>query len=88
VTGAITWPAALRNEKYEPLRNRVDELFRTQLGYRDPQRASAKETLRNLALLRRALLSDRGQMSREQYLSATRFLIGLQLEAESLAQTS
>jgi len=87
-TGTINWPAALLDVKYEPLRTRVDELFRTQIAYHDPKPANAQESLHNIGRLRRALLTVRSQMPREQYLNATRFLLGLQLEAESLAQAS
>ncbi|HEX5471620.1 MAG TPA: hypothetical protein VFW73_07020, partial [Lacipirellulaceae bacterium] len=47
-TGAITWPSAMQNATYQQVRNRVDELFRVQFGYGDPQPGTAREIVRNI----------------------------------------
>src|SRR5262249_47231054 len=45
-TGTITWPTVLQDSKYQQVRERVDELFRIQVSYGNPQPGTAKEIAR------------------------------------------
>ncbi len=83
-TGAINWPTVLQDGKYQQVRDRVEELFRMQRGYGNPQPGTAKEIARNIESIRRALRNDVGNMPNEDFVAAAKFLVGLKLEAESL----
>jgi hypothetical protein len=83
-TGAIRWPSVLLDAKYQADREQVDELFRVQLAYGDPQPNSAKGLVRKIDALGRALRSNRTALPREEFLAASKFLAGLKLEAEAL----
>ncbi len=87
-TGAITWPSVLQDARYQQVRERVAELFRMQLGYGDPQPTTTREIVQKVEVLRRALRSEISNLPKDQYLAASKFLIGLQLEAESLADAA
>jgi hypothetical protein len=82
-TGAIVWPLALQDERYQQVREHVEELFRVQRSYGDPQPGTANELARNIETLRRTLRSDMNNLGKEDYLAASKFLVGLKLEAES-----
>lgn len=83
-TGAINWPTVLQDTKYQQVRERVEELFRLQRGYGNPQPGTAKEITRNIESMRRALRNDVSSMPNEDFAAAAKFLVGLKLEAESL----
>lgn len=82
-TGAIAWPVALQDEKYQKVREHVEELFRIQRSYGDPQPATATDLARSIETLRRTLRSDVSSLAKEDYVAASKFLVGLKLEAES-----
>jgi hypothetical protein len=84
-TGTITWPTVLQDSKYQQVRERVDELFRVQVSYGNPQPATAKEIARNIESLRRTLGNDIHNLSKDEFLAASKFLAGLRQEAESLS---
>jgi hypothetical protein len=83
-TGAITWPTVLRDDKYQSVRTRVEELVRVQVGYGDPQPGTAKEIARNIDSMRRTLARDVDNIPKDDYLAASKFLVGLKMSAKSL----
>lgn len=87
-TGEIRWPAVLQNAKYEQVRERVGELFRTHISYGEPQPSTAEEIARTIEPLKRALQKDVANMPREDYIAGQKFLLGLKYQAMSLVQTS
>ena len=87
-TGAIKWPRALQSAKYQPVRERIEELFREQLGYGDPQPGAVKEIAQNVETLRRALRSDISSMPQQDFLAASKFLVGLKVTAASMASAA
>jgi hypothetical protein len=84
-TGAIAWPTVLQDSKYQQLRDRIEELFRIQAGYGDPNPRTVKEIARNVEAMKRALRSDVSNLPKDEFLGASKFLAGLGLEAESFA---
>jgi hypothetical protein len=85
-TAAITWPSVLQDAKYQGTRERVEELFRIQLGYGEPQPGTAKQIARNIENLRRALQRDIHNLPSDEFLAASKFLVGLTVTAESLGK--
>ena len=86
-TGEITWPTALQDAKYQGVRDRVEELFRIQLGYGEPQQGTAKQLVRKIEDLHLALQRDKPNLSDDEFLAAAKFLAGLSVTAESLGKT-
>ncbi|MEX2308951.1 MAG: hypothetical protein WD738_15225 [Pirellulales bacterium] len=87
-TGQITWPVVLQDAKYQAACDRVNELFRTHVGYGEPQPVTADEIARCIEPLIRALRKDVSNVTRTDYLAAQKFLISLKYEAKSLAETA
>jgi hypothetical protein len=85
ITGQITWPVALRADKFAARRAHLEELFRQHVGYGDPQPGIAEDIARSTDELSRALRTDIATLPRDQYLAAQKFLRGLKFEA--LAQS-
>jgi hypothetical protein len=83
VTGEINWPAALQTAKYQRARERMEELFRQYVSYGDPQPGVVAEIARGTTAMARALRNDIGTMSRADYMTAQKFLLGLKFEANS-----
>ena len=82
-TGEINWPAALQGAKYQPARQRMEQLFRQHVSYGDPQPEVVAEIARGTNAIAKALRNDIRTLSREDYLAAQKFLIGLKLEASA-----
>jgi hypothetical protein len=82
-TGAIAWPVVLQDEKYQQVREHVEELFRIQRSYGEAPASMSTDLARNIETLRRALRSDMNNLAKDDYLAASKFLVGLKLEAES-----
>jgi hypothetical protein len=80
-TGAICWPRALRDDKFQENRTRLAELFRQHVGYGTPQFNVAQEIARSIEQWARELRNDIGSMPREDYLAAQKFLLGLKYGA-------
>lgn len=87
-TGEINWPVVLQDARFQPTRERVDELFRTHVGYGEPQAATAAEIKRCIEPLVRALRESVGTVPRDEYVAAQKFLRGLKCEAMSLADAA
>jgi hypothetical protein len=87
-TGAINWPSALQGEKYQVVRERVEEMFRMQIAYHDSQPGRSRDIARSIDLLKRALNSDVSRLSKSDFLAASKFLAGLDAEARSLATSA
>jgi hypothetical protein len=87
-TGEITWPAVLRDERFQANRDRMAELFRQHLGYGVPRANVAREIARSVDQWSRVLRSEVGAMSREDYLAAQKFLLGLKYGAASVVVNS
>jgi hypothetical protein len=83
VSGRITWPVALRADKYSDSRDRLQELFRQHIGYGDPQPGTAQEIARATDELSRSLRADIATLPRAEYLAAQKFLRGLMFEASA-----
>jgi hypothetical protein len=84
-TGKIHWPAALQASKYQAARERMEELVRQHVSYGDPQPAVVAEITRGSNAMAKALRSDIRKLSREDYLAAQKFLLGLKLEVSAKA---
>jgi hypothetical protein len=87
-TGTINWPTALHAEKYANVRDRVDELFRMQVAYGDGQSGTAEQIACYVEPLVRELRKDVKKLPRAEYIAAQKFLLGLKLEAKSLAESA
>jgi hypothetical protein len=85
-TGAINWPAALQNAKYQPVREQVEELFRQHASYGSSQSSTATEISRSIDSWTRTLRSEVGSMPREDYAASVKFLLGLKFAAEGMVQ--
>jgi hypothetical protein len=80
-TGEIRWPAVLQDVRFQANRDRLDELFRTHVGYGVPRANLATQISRSIDELARVLRSEAGSMSREEYVAAQKFLMGLKYGA-------
>jgi hypothetical protein len=87
-TGEIAWPDALQDNRFQQHRTRLEELFRQHVGYGVPRANVAREIARNVDKWSRVLRSEVGSMSREKYLAAQKFLLGLKYGAESVVTAS
>lgn len=86
-TGAISWPVALQDARFQENRDRLEELFRQHVGYGASNAGSAQEIARSVDQWARVLRNDVGSMPREDYLAAQKFLLGLKYGAASLVGT-
>jgi hypothetical protein len=87
-TGEITWPDALRDGRFEANRARLEEMFRQHVGYGMPRANVAREIARSVDQWSRVLRSEVSSMSREDYLAAQKFLLGLKYGAASMVVAS
>lgn len=81
VTGEINWPTALQGTKYKLARERMEELFRQHVSYGEPSHSVTAEISRGTKAMAKALRSDIRSLSREDYMAAQKFLLGLKMEA-------
>jgi hypothetical protein len=86
-TAAITWPIALQDAKYQGTRERVEELFRIQLGYGEPQPGTSQQIARKIEDLRLTLQRDVHNLPSDEFRAASKFLAGLTATAASLGKT-
>jgi hypothetical protein len=87
-TGAICWPAALQDAKFQQNRVRIEELFRQYIGYGSPEAGTAAEIARSVDQWARTLRNDVGSVPREDYLAAQKFLVGLKYSAAPLVAST
>jgi hypothetical protein len=87
-TGEITWPAVLQDSRFQANRDRLAELFRQHVGYGVPRANVAREIARAVDQWSRMLRSEVSSMSREDYLAAQKFLLGLKYGAASVVVAS
>jgi hypothetical protein len=87
-TGEITWPATLQDSRFEANRGRLEELFRQHVGYGTPRVNMAREIARSVDQWSRVLRSEVSSISREDYLAAQKFLLGLKYGAASVVVAS
>ena len=87
-TGEISWPDALRDGRFEANRGRLEELFRQHVGYGMPRANVAREIARSVDQWSSVLRSEVSSMSREDYLAAQKFLLGLKYGAASMVVAS
>ncbi len=87
-TGEISWPDALRDGRFEANRARLEELFRQHVGYGIPRANVAREITRSVDQWSHVLRSEVSSMSREDYLAAQKFLLGLKYGAASMVVAS
>jgi hypothetical protein len=87
-TGKIAWPAVLQDSRFAANRARMEELFRQHVGYGVPRANMAGEIARSVDQWSRVLWSEVGSLSRENYLSAQKFLLGLKYGAASVVVAS
>jgi hypothetical protein len=83
-TGAISWPTVLLEDRYQSVRTRIEELVWQQVNYGDPQPGTAREISRNIESMRQSLARDVSNISRDDYLAASKFLVGLKISAKSI----
>jgi len=86
-TGEITWPATLQDDRFQANRDRLAELFRQHVGYGAPRTNVAREIARSVDQWSRVLRSEVSSMSREDYLAAQKFLLGLKYGAASVVNS-
>jgi hypothetical protein len=86
-TGAINWPSVLRGSKFDDSRNRLEGLFHEHVSYGGANPETAREIARTIDRLAGALRKDIGTLSREDYMAAQKFLLGLKYGAESVVQS-
>jgi hypothetical protein len=87
-TGEIAWPEVLRDGQFQANRDRLAELFRQHVGYGVPRANVAREIARSVDQWSRVLRSEVRSMSREDYLAAQKFLLGLKYGAASVVVAS
>ena len=87
-TGQIAWPEALQDGRFEANRVRLEELFRQHVGYGVPRANVARQIARSIDQWSRVLRSEVSSMSREDYLAAQKFLLGLKYGAEAVVVAS
>lgn len=87
-TGEIRWPIALQDDAYQANRARIEELFRLQLSYGDPQADVSKEIASCCKQLAQLLRREAGSLPRDEYLAGQKFLVGLKLEARSMTDAA
>ncbi len=87
-TGAICWPVALQDAKFQDNRTQLEELFRQHVGYGERRSATAQEIATSVDQWSRMLRNDAGSMPREDYLAAQKFLLGLKYAAASQAEST
>jgi hypothetical protein len=87
-TGQIAWPEALGDSRFEANRVRLEELFRQHVGYGVPRANVAREIARSVDQWSRVLRSEVSSMSREDYLAAQKFLLGLKYGAAAVVVAS
>jgi hypothetical protein len=80
-TGEICWPAALQAEKFAGQRRRLEQLFRTLASNPDPQPQLAEAIGGEVDRLVRAFRCEAGNLPRDEYLAAHKFLRGLKYAA-------
>ena len=80
-TGAICWPKALQDDRFQENRARLEDLVRQHVGYGAPQVNMAQEIARSVDQWARALRNEIGSMPRDDYLAAQKFLLGLKYGA-------
>ena len=78
-TGQIAWPEALQVSRFEANRVRLEELFRQHI---------AREIARSVDQWSLVLRSEVSSMSREDYLAAQKFLLGLKYGAAAVVVAS
>jgi hypothetical protein len=87
-TGAICWPNALQDDKFQEKRARLEELFRQHVGYEAPQVNMAQEIARSVDQWARALRNEVGSMPPEDFRAAQKFLLGLKYGATRLVEST
>ena len=80
-TGTICWPAGLDRAKFDDCRAELGELFQQHFGYGEPQAATADRISHTIDNVSRSLKADRGDLPRDEYLAAQKFLTGLKYAA-------
>jgi hypothetical protein len=80
-TGEICWPVALKSPKYACERQRLEQLFRTLASNPDPQPQLAERIGGEVDRLVRAFRGEAGNLPRDEYLAAQKFLRGLKYAA-------
>jgi hypothetical protein len=80
-TGAISWPEALCDDKYQANRDQLQELVRELVSYGGAQPAKAAEVARSVDAFSKALKNEIATMPREEYVAAQKFLLGLKYAA-------
>jgi hypothetical protein len=79
--GKICWPTALQSTRFDRERQRLEQLFRTLASNPDPQPLLAAEIGREVDKLVRAFRCEAGNLPRDEYLAAHKFLRGLKYAA-------
>ena len=85
-TGAITWPAVLLADKFGRQRLRIEQLLQQQASYGDPKPAVTSEIARAVEHISRDLTADIGQLPRDEYTAAQKFLTGVKYAAPTVGQ--
>lgn len=82
-TGRIFWPEVLSNDDFRVQRTELDALFAQRIKYGASAPAgTTAHMVRLVKQLQRDLSEQRGELSRDEYRQATRFLTCLKYEAE------
>lgn len=87
-TGSITWSGVLLESRFEQNRARLEELFRQHVGYGLPRADVARQIDRTIDQWSRSLRSEVSTMSREDFLAAQKFLMGLKYGAKSVVEAA
>jgi hypothetical protein len=87
-TGEIAWTITLQDSRFDQQRAELEELMRRHVGYGTPRVNMAKEIARSVDKLAKTLRNDVGSMSREDYLAAQKFLLGLKYGAAAMVVNS
>ena len=81
VTGAISWPNLLCDEKYAALRQQLDELSHQHYAYNSPAADSARDIARVADQWSTTLRSELRTLPRTEYNAAQKFLTSLKYAA-------
>ena len=87
-TGTISWPTGLDRANFDACRAELGDLFQQHFSYGEPQAATAERIAHAIDHVSRSLRADRGELPRDEYLAAQKFLMGLKYAAATAVNSA
>lgn len=88
ITGKISWSGVLLESRFDKSRARIEELFRQHVGYGVPRADVARQIERAIDQWSRTLRNEVDSMSKDEFLAAQKFLMGLKYGAASVIEAA